>query len=654
MMAFSQEYLITNGTITTCSGTFLDTGGTGSNYSNNESFVYTICPENAGQLMQLDFTAFSTQPNADTMIIYDGDDTTANAFGTFSGTTGPGFVSATASNTSGCLTIEFTSNDSASTDGWQATISCFEPCQDIVSQIDSSSPSPNADGYVRVCVGEDITLTGSGQFSQDGTGATYQWDLGDGNTVDGQTATFSYNAPGVYIVNLNINDTNTSIDPDGCSNANLINQVVQVGTIPDFTGTEAADPVICFGESTTIDGVVSAVDFINDCTPPVSGTTFLPDGSGAFYETCITVDCYDSSQTLDDVDQLIDICLKIEHSFLGDLHIVIKSPNGQTAILHNYPGGSGTYLGAPIDNDSNLDPGVGADYCFSMSGAVTLVNGPTENLGTGTAKSPGTYLPHQAFDSLLGSPLNGDWCIQVTDNLSSDNGYIFSWGLEFDPAILPPELSFTPVITSESWDPDDTIVNTTGTTITVEPTTAGTHCYTYRVTDDFGCEYTEEVCIEMNPEIIHAAPNNLTICDSTTPPYIFDLTQNEAVVLGPSPNPTDYVVTFHNSLTEAENDTGAIDATTAAAYSGTNGEVVYVRIEYLESGCYEVESFTLTLSALPVINSVSDILVCDDESNDGVAQFDLTTQDAGILGTQPAADFTVSYHASFADADTNT
>jgi gliding motility-associated-like protein len=656
VVVFSQEYPIDNGTINACSGTFTDSGGSAGNYGNNESFVFTICPEEAGQLVQLDFTVFNTQLNVDTMTIYDGDDTTANAFGTFNGTTNPGFVTATPNNTSGCLTIEFTTNDSATTTGWEATISCFEPCQTIVSQLDSASPAPNGDGYIRVCPDEEITLTGSGQFSVDGTGATYQWDLGDGNTVDGQTATFSYSTPGVYIVNLNIRDTNTSSDPDGCANTNLINQVIQVATEPDFTGTEAADPVICYGESTTIDGVVNAVDFINDCTPPVSGTTFLPDGSGAVYTTCITVDCYDSSQTLDDISQLIDICVNMEHSFLGDLEITIISPNGQEAILKDYPGGGGTYLGGAND-DGSTTPGVGADYCFSMSGAVTLVNGPTITAGTnppGNSITPGTYLPEGSFNTLLGSPLNGDWCIEIIDNLSIDNGYVFSWGLEFDPAIQPPELSFTPVITSESWDPDASIVNTTGNTITVQPATAGTHCYTYRVTDDFGCEYTEEVCIEVLPEIIHEVPNNLSICDTGAPPYIFDLTENEGVVLGTNPNPTDFVVTFHNSLADAENDTGAIDAATAAAYSGTDGEVIFVRIEYLTSDCYEIESFTLDISAQPVINPVPDMVVCDDDSNDGIAEFDLTTQDLGILGIQLPTEYTVTYYANFADADAGT
>src|SRR5690606_27764416 len=187
--------------------------------------------------------------------------------------------------------------------GWAAAISCITTCQTINSQLDSATPTPNGDGYIRVCPDEDITLTGSGDFEFDGTGATYEWDLGDGNTATGQTATFSYSTPGVYIVNLNIRDANTSIDPLGCTNNNLINQVIQVATERDFSGTQATDSSTCFRDSTTINGVVTPVDFINDCTRPVSGTTFLPDGSGAVYSTCITVDSYESNQTLDDISQ---------------------------------------------------------------------------------------------------------------------------------------------------------------------------------------------------------------------------------------------------------------------------------------------------------------------------------------------------------------
>ncbi|WP_430467643.1 T9SS type B sorting domain-containing protein [Winogradskyella ouciana] len=656
------------GTVNQCSGVFYDSGGEFGNYGNDEDFTLTICPENPGQKVQLDFTEFNTQLNQDEMTIFNGDSTAEPQFGIFSGGTGPGMVEATQDNTSGCITIQYTSNGSGNASGWAATISCLTPCQTINSQIDTASPAPNGDGYIRVCPNEDITLTGSGTFSVDGTGATYEWDLGDGNTIAGQTATFSYPTPGVYIVNLNINDANTSQDPEGCSNNNLINQVIQVATEPDFTGTAAAQSTLCFGETATIDGVVAPTEFINDCTPPVSGVTFLPDGNGVTYETSVTVDCYDSAQTLTDVNQLVSICLNMEHSYLGDLDIEIISPNGQTVRMHDQGGGSAN-LGEPwatggVDgNSANTTPGIGYDYCFVPNGGFPTLVGGVQTGGTFTnGDGPGTYtdsfVPAGSYSSvnplngLLGSPLNGDWTIRVVDNIGLDNGHIFSWSIEFDPNLQPPELSFTPTITSEAWDPDPTITNTTGNVITVEPPTAGQFCYTYRVTDDFGCEYTEQVCIDVLPEIVTEAPNNLFVCDTGSPPYIFDLETNTAVVTASATNATDLVVTYHNSQPDADADTGAI--TGLNNYSGTDGEIIYIRVEYLNSGCYEVLPFTLNVAGQPDINPVPDLVLCDDASNDGFEEFDLSTQTVGILGPQAASDFNVTYHLSFADADANT
>ena len=658
---FSQDIIMQTTTVSQCGGVFYDSGGSAGNYANDESFILTICPDTAGQQVQLDFVAFSTQMGSDEMTIYDGDSTAANAFGTFSGggaAANPGFVSATPNNPTGCLTIEFTSDASANTTGWEANVSCYEPCQTIVSQLDSSSPAPNGDGYIRVCPGDPITLNGSANFSVDGTGATYEWDLGDGNTVSGQTATFSYPNPGVYIVNLNVTDTNTDPDPSGCSNTNLINQVIQVSTEPDFTGTAASASTACFGEQVTLTGVANQVEFINDCTPPVSGTTFLPDGSGATYQTCVTVDCYESSLTLTDVNQIVAICVNMEHSYMGDLDINIISPNGQTAVLKGYPGGNGTYLGGANDDGTNT-PGTGADYCFSSTGTVTIENGPTITAGSNPPNNsitPGTYLPEGNLSDLLGSPLNGDWCIEIIDNLSIDNGYIFSWSIEFDPTLQPPEYSFTPVTTSEAWDSDPSIVSTSGNDITVQPSTPGQHCYTYRVLNDFGCEYTETVCIDVYPEVDNGEPDDLFMCNPGAPPYIFDLTENDTPILAPSAIPSDLVITYHESQADADADTNPIptpDTYTTTATLG-NPQTIYVRVEYLNTGCYESETFTLNITAQPTINPASDMVVCDDPSNDGVEPFDLESQTLLILGTQAASDYVVTYHNSFAEADSDT
>lgn len=176
-------------------------------------------------------------------------------------------------------------------------------------------------------------------------------------------------------------------------------------------------------------------------------TTFLPDGSGVSYTTSINISGFDNGETLDNMTQLQQICATMEHSYLGDLQIKIISPTGQEVILKEYPGGGSTNLGIPfaasaVDGaNSNLsDPGQGYEYCFNASpnyGTMTQEAG--NYTGTFPSSTGGTYndsyLPQGAYTSfenlsgLLGSEMNGDWTIEVTDNLGLDNGYIFNWNI---------------------------------------------------------------------------------------------------------------------------------------------------------------------------------------------------------------------------------
>ena len=659
------QYIMSNDTVTTCNGIFYDSGGaddgpTG-NYSNNEVFTFTICPENEGQSTQLNFTEFATQNNADIMSIYNASDASdpATLVGEYSGTNGPTDpVIASLTNPTGCLTIVFTSTGAITDFGWLAFISCVDPpaeCQTIISQLDTASPVVDAEGVILVCPGEEITLTGSGQFSEPGggVGAAYIWDIGDGTSISGQTVTFSFDEPGVYIANLNIWDTNTSVFPEGCRNDNRINQYIQVSTTPTFEASEDTVNPICYGDTSIITPLVTPTPYINECTVPESIVTFLPDGNGTSYQTCIVVDCFEEGQTLELITQLQDICLNIEHSYLGDLDIIIESPNGQQAFLHQYPSGFGTYLGSPLDNTgSGTDPGVGADYCFSMDGATDLVDGPTIQAGDPLSNSiePGTYSPVESFNQLIGSPLNGNWCITVTDNLSIDNGYLFNWTLNFDTSIVPTSLSFTPEIISGYWEGDEpTIDEVNGDILTVTPDSDGQFCYTYTVLDNFGCEYSDEICIEVLPELVHDLPTDLFICDPVSSDAIFNLSPNEATVLAPNANPENFVVTFHNSEEDAENDDTPIP--NPSSYVGLDEEVIFLRFEYLDSNCFEIETFQLLLLDAPEVFPTDDLVLCDDISNDEVEAFDLEQQTVDVLGTQSVSDFTVTYHTNGDDAD---
>ena len=121
MVLQAQDLATSNGVFNRCApDIFYDSGGEFGNYGNDENLVTTICQQSADDFIILNFLTFSTQVNQDIMTIYDGDNTSSPILGTFSGVASPGNIRATAANTSGCLTIQWISNASGTTIGWEA------------------------------------------------------------------------------------------------------------------------------------------------------------------------------------------------------------------------------------------------------------------------------------------------------------------------------------------------------------------------------------------------------------------------------------------------------------------------------------------------------------------------------------------------------
>lgn len=519
LSGIAQTYNMSNTNITTCSGTVYDPGGT-SDYSNSQDFTMTICPSTAGSKIQINFTTFNTELNYDFLYVYDGNSIAAPSLGVYAGTAGPGLVQATAGNASGCITLRWHTDGSGIREGFVGSITCTTPCQVINSVFNSSSPASVA-GIIKVCQGQSVTFNGGSTYTT-GTPA-YSWNFGNGQTGSGASASTTYNTPGVYVVNLT-----TTIA--GCTNQNKINQIVQVSTTPSFSATTTNTTSICLGQSATLIGSVTPTPFVANCTPPISGTTFLPDGSGVSYNSCITVDCYNSSQIVNSAADINNICASLEHSYLGDLQIEIVCPNGTIVPLKTYAqGGSNTYLGNPLD-DPAVGPGTGFNYCFAMSGAVQLVNGPTVASGTpaGNAVQAGTYLPASSLAGLIGCPLNGNWCIKVTDNLGADNGYIFNWDINFNTAV-PASQSFTPSIVSQSWSGPN-ITSTSGNNAVITPTSTGSKCYTLTAVDNFGCSYTTQRCITVNAGPYAGVSNTLALCSSAASTNLFGLLVTQTLV----------------------------------------------------------------------------------------------------------------------------
>jgi hypothetical protein len=133
--------LMQNGSVTTCSGTFYDTGGPGGMYQNSENLTLTFNPATAGAMMEFVFTEFDIENSFEKLYIYNGADDTAPQFpgSPFTGLVSPGTI--TAENPTGAVTFKFTSDSSVPKAGWAATVSCFIPQASDLKVVSFTGPT---------------------------------------------------------------------------------------------------------------------------------------------------------------------------------------------------------------------------------------------------------------------------------------------------------------------------------------------------------------------------------------------------------------------------------------------------------------------------------------------------------------------------------
>ena len=107
-------------TVTTCSTTVYDHGGFG-NYSDNANGMLTINPGTPNSRIQLSFNSFAVETCCDRLMIYDGPDAQSPLLATL--TTMPS-LPIMATNSTGALTLVFTSDGSVTASGFDAAVTC--------------------------------------------------------------------------------------------------------------------------------------------------------------------------------------------------------------------------------------------------------------------------------------------------------------------------------------------------------------------------------------------------------------------------------------------------------------------------------------------------------------------------------------------------
>ncbi|MDI9258212.1 beta strand repeat-containing protein, partial [Flavobacterium sedimenticola] len=151
-------------------------------------------------------------------------------------------------------------------------------------------------------------------------------------------------------------------------------------------------------------------------------------------------------------------------------------------------------------------------------------------------------------------------------------------------------------------------------------------------------------------------PANLTQC-ANLPTYNL----NNAIAnlfTGTSLNPSDFEVFFHTTSNGAANVDNSIP--NPSAYPAPTGGVgacstIYISVTDngpTSSGCISVFSFTIcNISCQVTADPPPNLTLCESSFGSGTANFNFAPQTPIVLGTNSAADYTVTYHLSQNDAD---
>lgn len=136
-----------------------------------------------------------------------------------------------------------------------------------------------------------------------------------------------------------------------------------------------------------------------------SPNTPIADGTGANVGGAITTRTltFPTNVTISNMK----VSFASSHTWIGDLVVKVKHPDGTEVTLWNRTCNNPQYSGV--------------DVTFADGSPATVCASPTT----------GTYSPFQALSAFNGKPSNGVWTLTAQDFYNVDTGNLLSWGIDF-------------------------------------------------------------------------------------------------------------------------------------------------------------------------------------------------------------------------------
>jgi len=578
--------------------------------------------------LKLTFSSFDIDPS-DTLYIYNGLYVTDSLIGKYNNShplSGiQNIIQSTIRNVSGAITFKFVTNGSNQKSGWHASLSCIQPCQRLIASLNPTSTSPMPENnYINVCFGNPVIFFASVNFpdndlsyNQTKLNSSFQWDFGDNSAIAyGHTVSHNYTSPIGYSVKLKITDSM------GCVSTNDLGTRVRIASMPVSSIQSLED--MCTDDTKLLSAgynpnsvVLMEPSGVKTLKQIYDSIMFIPDGPACppgVSTSSILFNNFPAEASIQSANDILAICINIEHSFSGDLGFKISCPGGQNVILDPNSHSGGAYIGEPYggnyhgiyDNGclpSNNISGIGWTYCWSelYPNNYTTFDYLSSSTGTGTILVNGNrtidstnqtmhlnYIkPQNPLSGLVGCPLNGIWTIEITDDYAIDNGYLFNWSIELQNSLQSGGWSYNVKVDSVVFS-GPFLTQLTDSTAVIAPLNAGNYTYNITMFDQLGCVWdtitTMEVISTPHPDLF----NDISLCYPNT------------VVLNPG-----NIATFYSWHTPSGIKTTQ-SITTEANYNIVNSSFYYVLTASNSNtintlSCSGKDSLLVTVKPLPEI-----------------------------------------------------
>ncbi|MEM6317578.1 MAG: GEVED domain-containing protein [Bacteroidota bacterium] len=284
-----------------------------------------------------------------------------------------------------------------------------------------------------------------------------------------------------------------------------------------------------------------------------------------------------------------------------DLAGLVTDNAGTTGTVTFHTSNTDAQLGMNALGNSNVSPSSNTTYfvrkvttvggCYSTA-SLTIMVQPNPDLST--------------TDATICNGASIDLSGQVTDNASTTGT------MSFHTSLADAQNSANPI--------SPTTVNPSATT----------KYYVQKTTTTANCQDIDSLTITVQP-LPDLMTTNDTICAMESI-ALTGLVSDNAATVG--------TISFHNSLTDAQNGANALGSTNVSPVNTTK---YFVRKSTTTASCVDVDSLEITVQPLPDLMTNNDTL-CAGQSVDIAT---LVTDNAGTTGT-------MTYHTSLADAQSGT